>query len=398
MKKKLNFDILESLRGLASLYVCIGHCRAILWIGGEHFLKLHPRDTLRTWDYALLGMNMLTRLTSEFVIIFFVLSGFSIAHSLRNSTKPAPFYKRRFIRLYPPYIAALFWAMLVFQIIKLLLPHFVDGTYNTDNFSRLSASSHLFDWKVILQNLIYLPRLDGLLGPFWSLTQEVIFYILAPLLFRNKKMYYILSIVMFFLVNFATHNHWLRESIITQYFYYNIFFAIGVGFYNHFDLVRQKAGIFLTSKTLWISSAVFFLMVAISSYNHDSQNLFLTIINEFIAGFMSTILILYLLSRDVQIKWLIGIGRLSYTLYITHYPTIFLFMSLYFLITRATPPYIYNNFLFIPCVLFCLLIAYMQYSLVEKRTKYFLDKLRRRDEDKVPRTPVPASEVLGSKK
>jgi len=40
----------------------------------------------------------------------------------------------------------------------------------------------------------------------------------------------------------------------------------------------------------------------------------------------------------------------------------------------------------------------MQYSLVEKRTKYFLDKLRRRDEDKVPRTPVPASEVLGSKK
>ena len=390
MKKKLNFDILESLRGLASLYVVIGHCRAILWIGGEHYLRLHPRDTLGLSDYAVLGMNMLTRLTSEFVIVFFVLSGFSIAHSLRNSTKPVPFYKRRFIRLYPPYITALLWAMLVFGIIKLLLPHFVDGTYHTPTFDRLEASRQLFNWKVILQNLVYLPRLDGLLGPFWSLTQEVIFYFLAPFLFRSKKLYYIISIVMFLLVIVNTHFQWLRDSIITQYFYYNIFFAIGVGLYNYFDIVREKAGIFLTSKTIWISIGIFFVMVAVSLFDYETPN-------AFIAAFMSVILIIYLLSRDVQIKWLIGIGRFSYTLYITHYPTVFLYMCLYFLIRKATPPYIYNNLLFIPCIFFCVLIAFLQYSLVEKRTKYFLDKLRRKDEDK-PVSPAPYPLTTGDVK
>src|SRR6476661_6924887 len=128
MKRKLNFDILESLRGLAALYVCIGHARGNLWIGGEQYLKMHPRETLGISDYLVLGLNMLTRLSTEFVIVFFVLSGFSIAHSLRNNTQPLPFYKRRFIRLYPPYITALLWAMAVVLIIQVIAPQFVDGS------------------------------------------------------------------------------------------------------------------------------------------------------------------------------------------------------------------------------------------------------------------------------
>lgn len=122
MKKKIDFDILESLRGMASLYVCIGHARALLWIGGEHYLKIHPRETLQWTDYLLLGLNMLTRLSTEFVIVFFVLSGFSIAHSLRNSTAPGSFYKRRFVRLYPPYLLALLWAMLTIGLLQWLVP------------------------------------------------------------------------------------------------------------------------------------------------------------------------------------------------------------------------------------------------------------------------------------
>src|SRR5690349_10958843 len=126
MTKKINFNILESLRGLAALYVCIGHCRAVLWIGGTEYVKQNP--SLSAIDYAILAINMTTRLSSEFVIVFFVLSGFSIAHSLRNSKAPLPFYKRRFIRLYPPYIAALLWGMLTIGIIQLINPHLTDGT------------------------------------------------------------------------------------------------------------------------------------------------------------------------------------------------------------------------------------------------------------------------------
>src|SRR6266542_4581506 len=200
MTKKINFNILESLRGLAALYVCIGHCRALLWIGGNEYVRQH--SSLKTSDYLVLGLNMLTRLSSEFVIVFFVLSGFSIAHSLRNSKAPLPFYKRRFVRLYPPYIVALLWGMLVVGIIGFIQPHFTDGTYATPVFDRLLNSQHLFTWRAFLKSLFYLPNIDGVLGPFWSLTQEVIFYLLAPFIFRNTKIYYFISALLFSLVVF----------------------------------------------------------------------------------------------------------------------------------------------------------------------------------------------------
>jgi len=302
--KKLNFDITESLRGLAALYVVIGHSRGNLWIGGQHYQQLYPRSTWGLSDYLVLGLNMLTRLSSEFVIVFFVLSGFSIAHSLRNNTRAAPFYKRRFIRLYPPYVSALLWAMLVVWIIQLVFPHFVDGTYNTPNFDLIKNSQQLFTWKGFLENLVYLPGLRGVLAPFWSLTQELIFYLLAPFLFRNKKLYYISSIVMFSAVFIAGHYHWVTKSIITDYFFFNIFFAIGVGLYSHFDLVCEKAGIFRTAKTLWISLGIYFLMIVVSLVDYQT-------LNAFIAAFMSVILIIFLLTQNIQIKWLIGMGRLQ---------------------------------------------------------------------------------------
>jgi peptidoglycan/LPS O-acetylase OafA/YrhL len=385
MKKKLNFDILESLRGLASLYVCIGHSRAILWIGGEHYQKIHPRSTWAVSDYLLLGLNMLTRLSTEFVIVFFVLSGFSIAHSLRNNTTPAPFYKRRFIRLYPPYIAALLWAMLIVGIIKWTAPHFMDGTYNTPAFDRLAASAQLFDWKVFFRNLVYLPQLDGVLRPFWSLTQEVIFYLLAPFLFRNKRVYYISSAVMFVLMGLATRFQWVQSSIITDYFYYNIFFAVGVALYSNYDTVLDKGKLWLsTSKALWVSLAIFFAMIGISLAGYE-------MLNAFMAASMSVLLIIYLLSNNKQVNWMINMGRFSYTLYITHFPGIFLYMCLYYLFSRADPPYIYNNLVFIPCVCFCLGIAYLQYNLVEKRSKEILDKLRSKNREKSGQNKYPVS-------
>jgi peptidoglycan/LPS O-acetylase OafA/YrhL len=372
MSKKLNFDILESLRGLASLYVCIGHSRGILWIGGTHYLQLHPREGMGFSDYAVLGLNMLTRLSTEFVIIFFVLSGFSIAHSLRNNQQVLPFYKRRFIRLYPPYLAAIFWAMLVLLITEAVFPHFTDGTYRTPAFDRLASSRQLFSWTVFFQNLIYLPQLDGILRPFWSLTMEVIFYLLAPFLFRKKPFYYAFSGLLFVAAMSAKTWHWPLHPVILDFFFYSIFFAIGVALYDYYDVIAAKARPFLGPRILWSALGLFVLMIVISLLGYQT-------LNAFVAAFVSVMLILYLLSKNLRLNWLIGIGRFSYTLYITHYPTIFLYLCLYYLFTKATPPYIYNNLVFFPCVLFCLGIAYMQYWLVEKRSKVILDLLRKKN-------------------
>lgn len=374
MKGKVNFDILESLRGLAALYVCIGHSRANLWIGGEQYLKIHPKETLGFSDYLLLGLNMLTRLSTEFVIVFFVLSGFSIAHSLRKNTEAIPFYKRRFIRLYPPYVVALLWAMGIFLIIQEIYPALVNGTYQTPTLERLKYSSLLFDWEVFVKNLFYLPQPDGIIRPFWSLTMEVIFYLMAPFLFKNKKLYIISSVILFLFWLGAYYAEWQLNPILDNYLFFNIFFAIGVALYQYYDVIASKATVFKSSPAIVISLGLFFSMIALSLIIKRYEP-----ITAFLAAIMSVILIIYLLSNNKEIKWLIGIGRFSYTLYITHFASIMLYMALYYLITKATPPYIHNSFVFIPGVFFCIGLAYVQYYFVEKKSKGILDKLRKKD-------------------
>lgn len=373
MKSKPNFDILESLRGLAALYVCIGHARANLWIGGDQYLKLHPQESQGITDYLILVLNILTRLSSEFVIVFFVLSGFSIAHSLRKNTQVLHFYKRRFIRLYPPYISALLWAMVVILIINQIAPQFINGTYQTATFDRLNASTQLFEWDAFLKNLIYLPQLDGVLTPFWSLTMEVIFYLLAPFVFRNRKMFYNGSILLFLFWIVNKFAGWPVHPVLEGYLFYNLFFAIGVALYFNYDFVIEKFKFLTTSKALWFSIALFFSMIGISLVIRKFES-----ITAFLAAMMAIALIAYLLTNKKEIKWLIGIGRFSYTLYITHFPTIMLYLVAFFLITNAQPPYIYNSLVFIPCVFFCLGIAYLHYYFIERKSKQMLEGLRKR--------------------
>lgn len=382
MKRKIDFDILESLRGIASLYVCIAHCRGVLWIGGEHFLKLHPRSTWTFLDYISMGLTMLTRLSTEFVIVFFVLSGFSIAHSLRYSKAPGHFYRRRFIRLYPPYVTAILWAMSIAWVIRAVFPHFFDGTFQTPVFERMSSSNELFSWKSFAYSLIYLPKMGGFLNPLWSLTHEVIFYILAPFLMRKKSLYYLFSVTAFIAVNICfTFGYISHEIILAQFLYYNLFFAIGVALYSNFDLLYSKVKRFISTKLIWLVGSLFVIMVSFSLspyYLNNSQ--WALAANALFASITCVILIIWFVTTNLRVEPLIKLGRFSYTLYITHFPTIYIYLSVYYLISRAAPPYITNGLFFIPCVAFCLVIAYLLYLLVERRTKFLLDKLRKVEE------------------
>lgn len=374
MKRKIDFDILESLRGFASFYVCLAHCRGILWIGGEHYLKLHPRSTWSIGDYLLIGVNMLTRLSTEFVIVFFVLSGFSIAHSLRNRQNPLEFYKRRFVRLYPPYITAIFWAMGVTALLLYVYPLFFTDAFNTPAFDRLKASRGLFEWPTFIKNLVYMPQIGGILTPLWSLSHEVIFYLLAPFLFLNKRVYYIGSVLGFCIVNYLYNAGILNHHVLTDFFNFNLFFAAGVFLYHHYEWFVDKFRMLTrTGPVIVVSLLLYFAMIGISLKGYY-------VLNSLLAAALSITLILYLVTNNLRFKPLIQLGRYSYTLYITHFPTIFIYLLLYYLVTGSTSPYIFNNLVFIPAVFLCLGVAYILYQLVEKRTKNILDKLRVREE------------------
>jgi peptidoglycan/LPS O-acetylase OafA/YrhL len=334
---------------------------------------MFPVNTWGLWDYAMFGTSMLTRLAVEFVIVFFLLSGFSIAHSLSENKSPLPFYKRRFIRIYPSYVVALVWAGFVFGVTRYLFPQWYDGSMNQFAFIRTNQMNDYFDGKVILKNLFYMPS-EGFITPFWSLTYEVIFYLLAPFLVRRINWYAGISLVLF-LSNMIAPDLIaalkLHVYIHDFLFVYNIYFAAGVVLYSQYDKVMhwftalsKKVHLLAIIFTLVLMYAVNFYLQTESSYSF------------IVSGIFSFLLIFFFLKYHVRIPWLMKVGMYSYTLYITHLATVFLYLGIYWFIAKPQTPYILNYFVWMPAVLFCLLVAYLQYKLVESKTKEILNRLR----------------------
>jgi peptidoglycan/LPS O-acetylase OafA/YrhL len=375
IKKKIPFDILDSIRGIASLYVAIAHCRGVLWVGGSEFSKMFPMNTWGFTDYFIFGASMLTRLAVEFVIVFFVLSGFSIAHSLSSNQSVLQFYKRRFIRIYPSYFIALIFAALVFLVTRYWHPEWYDGSLSTFSFERTVEMNTFFDPVQIIKNLFYMPG-RGFVTPFWSLTYEVIFYLLAPFLLERLNWYAGISTALFltglFVPSFTASLH-LPLYIHDFFFTYNIYFVTGILLYRNYELILKAFSDVTKTKLI---TAIFITLMAVYAVNFYFK---VETSYSFIgAAILSVLLIIFFLRFEVRINWLMNIGKFSYTLYITHFASIFLYLGIYRLIVKQKTPYILNFGVWIPAVFFCLGIAYIQYMLVESKTKNILNALRRK--------------------
>lgn len=373
--QKKDFQILESIRGIAALYVAIAHCRGVLWLGGKEFIKLFPLNAWTTWDAFKIGTSMLTRLAVEFVIVFFVLSGFSIAHSLATNKSPLQFYKRRFIRIYPSYVVAVIWAALVFILTRYWHPQWYDGSMREFAFVRTYEMNNFFKTDVIIKNFLYMPG-GGFISPFWSLTYEIMFYLLAPFLLRKVNMYVIISATLF-LVNLIIPEK-VQQLSLPLYIYeflfvYNIFFALGVFLYIHYSTISAWFTAYTKLEFFIIFAGIITIMFFGNIYLRAE-----TVFTFIEAAMLSSMLIIYFLKYQLRIAWLMKIGKYSYTLYITHFASVYLYLGIYWYISGSRAPYITNYFIWIPAVFFVLGMAYIQYYLVEKRTQKILGTLRKK--------------------
>jgi peptidoglycan/LPS O-acetylase OafA/YrhL len=185
-ERRAQLAFLDGLRGLAALYVAIGHARWLLWEGYAEGYKQHPER------YSALGKALVYGLATfrwghEAVIFFFVLSGFVI--HLRYATKIAggssepfdfwPYLGRRARRLYPPLLAAL---LLTFALdaagARLHLP----TASATTPYPLLNANlGNDHSIPTALRNLVFImDPVFGTDGPLWSLNYEWYFYLLYP--------------------------------------------------------------------------------------------------------------------------------------------------------------------------------------------------------------------------
>jgi peptidoglycan/LPS O-acetylase OafA/YrhL len=184
--RRAKLAFLDGLRGLAALYVAIGHARWLLWEGYSEGYKQHPQR------YSLLGKALVYGMAAfrwghEAVIFFFVLSGFVIhlgyaARLAEGGAAPFdlwPYLVRRAKRLYPPLVAAL---LVTFALDSLGRGQQLPTAMGTTLFPLMNANIGLDHRPVTaLRNLAFImDPVFGSDGPLWSLNYEWYFYLIYP--------------------------------------------------------------------------------------------------------------------------------------------------------------------------------------------------------------------------
>ena len=354
---KLNYrPEIDSLRAIAVLGVIIYHAK--LYIFGYQFF---------TGGY--LGVD-----------IFFVISGYLIFSLIYKELKSSNqldfknFYERRARRILP----ALIFVILVSLIFawKLILPtSFID--YAKSIIYSLAFTSNFY---FFFSGQVYGAE-SGLLKPLlhtWSLSIEEQFYIIFPLLtllffrYLNKYIFYLffsISIVSFLLSQYLSIynpslNFYLLTSRIWEILCGAMLVFIEEKKKKNFSNLASNFFVFIGLALIVLS----FLLI--ETNNGPSLISIFTIIGTMIVIYFSKpkTIMSFILSNKI----LVGIGLISYSLYLWHYP-IFSFYRIYFLNKS-----IYYNFIILLLIFF---LSFLTYYFVEKpfrdKKKISLEKIIR---------------------
>lgn len=151
---KTRFDQLEGLRGVAAIAVLVQHCLEFTPLNAVGNESLPARVFQESFNLGRAG-----------VIVFFLISGFLIPHSLKHGTRPiAKFAVSRFFRLYPLYWVSLAAALAIFPLL-------IETKHTPlQIFANATMAAPLFGQEYVI-------------SLYWTLFVEMLFYVLCAALF-----------------------------------------------------------------------------------------------------------------------------------------------------------------------------------------------------------------------
>ena len=271
------------------------------------------------------------------VDIFFVISGYLITSLILKELEAnknfsfLSFYERRCRRLLP----VLFFVILVFLPFSwfyLIPPAFED--FSKSILYAVGFGSNFFFHYSGLEYA----GVAGMYKPFlhtWSLSVEEQYYIIFPIFlyftfkYFNKYLFQILSLVLIISFLFA---EWGSKNYIsaTFYFIHSRMWELLAG--SMLAYLEIKKGSRSENKTLnellpilGILFIVFFIIFNNDKINHPSFKTFFPVIGTCLFIWFSKKETL--LGKVMSLKLLVGIGLISYSLYLWHYP-IFSFLRI----------------------------------------------------------------------
>ena len=341
---------IDGLRGLAALAVVFFHLSGNM---NEVFYQALPSFIATIFQYGYLG-----------VPVFFVLSGFVIAHAV--VAKPISlsyvgvFVFRRSIRLDPPYWAAIALAVVMLVIKQNLLNEQVNFPSYADIFS------HMFYLQDILQ-------IDPVLSSvFWTLCLEIQFYIFFVLslysIGKVKSEYFQSLHTLFLLVtgvlSLLVYLNVLPFSIKGTFIPYWHFFVSGV--------VLQRTLAKCSSYQIFFWSWLWLLLLAVFFHHSKSYLLTEVAIMLFIYGMGVT----NRLKNGLNFSVVQFLGAISYSLYLVHPEIGWKIISILQATVEDQQSLVMQVGIFLVGIGGSVLSAYIFYLVVEKTSLQFARKIK----------------------
>jgi len=310
------YVFIDALRGLAALAVVIHHLLAP-GLFTTTFDKILPSFLMAASFYARTGVQ-----------IFFVLSGFVIAHSLRDNPLTfksiGNFILRRQIRLDPPYWCVLIIALLLHRV-ELAMP-----TVDTQPMPNMAT---------ILTNVFYLQNLleaRPIVWVAWTLCIEIQFYLAFVLILvsgrksspvENSHQVSNMTVALLLATSLISLFLFAVPVRITWFLPYWFFFAGGI--FCYWSLSKRISH--WVFPTYLVSYALYLIAFT-------CLGLFAELGPAMIAGLVAILAIYFAGSKDHLTDWwnhpiLQYLGRISYSLYLVHLVIIDIFLRLAFKLT-----------------------------------------------------------------
>lgn len=279
---------LQSLRGIAAMIVCIGHCISVFLLPNEYKKYLWLANT----QFA--------------VTLFFVLSGFVLSKSLLIGSSWRDFYIKRIFRIYPALLVACVLSLII--LIGIDNSRLIGGSdwilarFREDRFNYLHVVSSFAGFSAFL-----LPQ-------SWSVTLEIYASLLMPILVFMPLRWLFFVLALLFLYSCSgmvvfPHN----------FPFWTFDFGVGVVIWRCKDNILNFSWLYDRLFVVLAASAWVFLgrvFLDSDSLNHIVE-VFLSCIFLFCAiGSFRKVL-----SSDALLK----LGDWSYALYLLHFPVMYFF-------------------------------------------------------------------------
>jgi len=293
------------------------------------------------------------------VPLFFLISGYCIHLSnlkyvqLNKELPLKVYYKRRFLRIYPPYLVAV-----IFSILVNLLTHFGSMPTLTDLFVHAFS---LQGFTVQYFNTINLV--------LWTITIEIAFYIIYPIFYYLRLKFSLkLALLTTFIVSCLSIVYLSLQQTITlpqYYLVFNIWFSWCCGAYIADKLFfNPKAFQKLTFKI------VYGLILVLFVYATFYPSHYFSIVQYQLKILIWTGPLIYLLSLEDWFarhkSWFLHIiaciGLSSYSLYLLHEPLI----AIKNYLVHAYLPNEFQKAGVIIGIIFIPIIAWLSYRYIER--------------------------------